>query len=168
MADGLNWYAVHVKSRHEFVAADELGKKGLDAFLPSVTRVRQWKDRKKEVRFALFPGYLFVHISPEREKYHEVLKSRGVVAFISLDKGSPTPVPPEEVSSLKSVIESGREIDIYPHLKEGARVRMKKGVLRDSVGVLVRKDDSRLFVVNIDILGRSVGVAVYAEDIEPD
>ncbi len=168
MEDVLNWYAVHVKSRHEFVAEDELGRKGLEAFLPAVTKLRQWKDRKKEVRFALFPGYLFVHIAPERELYHEVLKTRGVSAFICLEKGYPTPVQAEEVASLRSVIESGRELDIYPHLREGARVRMKKGALRDAVGVLIKKDESRLFVVNIDILGRSVGVSVYAEDIEPD
>ncbi len=168
MTDTPNWYAVHVKSRHEFVAEGELCQKGLEAFLPSVTKLRQWKDRKKQVKFALFPGYLFVRVAPLREQYHAVLKTRGVSAFLCLEKGNPTPVPDEEMSSLMSVIGSGRELDIYPHLKDGARVRVKKGALKDAIGMLTRKDDSRLFVVNIEILGRSVGVEVFAEDIEPD
>ena len=161
-----NWYAVHIKSRHEFVAYGELGRKGVDAFLPSVIKTRQWKDRKKRVQFALFPGYLFVRISSQQEEYRSVLKTKGVVAFVCLDKTSPTLVPSEEMAVLKAMLESGMELDIYPHLRDGARVRVKRGPLSDAEGVLERRESRNLFVVNIEILGRSVGVEVLPEDIE--
>jgi transcriptional antiterminator NusG len=167
MAEALNWYAVHVKSRHEFVAEGELAKKGLQAFLPSALKLRQWKDRKKQVRFALFPGYLFVRIAPQREQYHAVLKTKGVSSFICLEQGNPTAVPDEEMSSLVSVVGSGRDIDIYPYLKDGTKVRVRSGALKDAVGILARTDDGHQFAVNIDILGRSVGVSVLPGDIEP-
>jgi transcription antitermination factor NusG len=64
------------------------------------------------------------------------------------------------------VLESGHKIDIYPDLRQGTHVRVKRGSLAGAVGVLENRDDQHRFLVNVDILGRSVGVMVYAEDIE--
>jgi transcription antitermination factor NusG len=75
-------------------------------------------------------------------------------------------VPPEEVESLKCLIGSGREFDIYPNYKEGMYVRVKRGPLAGAEGILKNKEDHSVFLVNIDILGRSVGVKVYADDLE--
>jgi len=161
-----HWYALYVKSRHEFVTHGELQKKGIESYLPFIGKIRQWKDRKKLVDFPLFPGYLFVHIQPCSEEFLNVLKTRGVVTFISLESSKPTSVPPEEINSLKLLIQSGKELDIYPHLKDGARVGVKRGPLKGAEGILTKKDDQHIFLVNIKLLGRSVGVKVYADDLE--
>lgn len=164
--DIFNWYALYVKSRHEFVTHDELTQKGVETFLPSVKRLRRWRDRKKFVEFPLFPGYLFVHIQPYPEEFLRVLKTRGTVTFISLTPGHPSPVLPEEINSLRILLESGEELDIYPHLKEGERIRVKRGPLTGAEGILNKKDDQYKFMVNIELLGRSVGVKIYAADLE--
>lgn len=161
-----HWFALYVKSRHEFVASSELKQKGIETFLPSVMKLNQWKDRKKLVEFPLFPGYLFVHVPPSPEEFLNVLKTKGAVTFVSLNPGTPTPVPDSDVNSLKLIIESGQEIDVYPNLKEGTIVRVKKGLLIGAEGILKKKENQHLFLVNIDILGRSVGVKVYASEIE--
>jgi transcription antitermination factor NusG len=160
------WYALYVKSRHEFVVSGELQKKGIESFLPSVARLSQWKDRKKQVESPLFPGYLFVHIVPDPEEFLRVLKTRGAVTLISLNPGCPTPVAPEEISSLKIILQSGEKVDIYPQLKEGMPVRVRRGALRGAEGILMKKHDQHIFMVNIELLGRSVGVKVYADDVE--
>ncbi len=161
-----NWYALYVKSRHEFIVESELRRKEVDAFLPSVRIARQWKDRKKFVDFPLFPGYLFVCIHERPEEYVNVLRTRGAVRFISGESGCPAQVSPEEIDSLRLIIESGQSIDIYPRLREGAPVRVKRGPLTGAAGLIVKKLDQYIFVVNVDILGRSVGVKIYADDIE--
>ncbi len=163
-----NWYALSVKSRHEYITQAELIRKNINNFLPSVSRMRQWKDRKKLVTFPFFPGYLFVYIKPYTDERIRVLKTRGAVSLISLEPGQPTPVPEEEIDSLRILVESGQEIDVFPHIKEGARVRVKKGPLTGAIGTLLSKEDKHIFVVNIDILGRSVGVKICADDIEAD
>lgn len=162
----MNWYAAYIKSRHEFVAESELSKKNIVTFLPVIRKLRTWKDRKKWVDFPLFPGYLFIRTQPNPENFLHILRTRGVVTLISSDSGNPTPVPDEEITSLKLMLESGRDIDIYPNLKEGSRVRIKRGPLTGAEGTLKIKDDNYMFLVNIDILGRSVGIKVYAEDLE--
>jgi transcriptional antiterminator NusG len=162
----MEWFALYVKSRHEFITDSELRKKGLETFLPSVKKLRHWKDRKKLIDFPLFPGYLFINIYPNPEEFINVLKTRGVVTLVSLGSGHPMPVSPEEISSLKLLIESGKELDIYPHLQEGAYVRIRKGALKGAEGVLKKKEDQYMFLVNINLLGRGVGVKIYADDIE--
>ena len=162
----LNWYALWVKSRHEFIARDELQKKGIETFLPSAMRQRQWSDRKKNVEFPVFPGYLFVYIEPRAEEFQRVIKTRGTVNLISLDPGHPTPVAPEEIQSLRSVIQSGRAFDVYPQFQEGTRVRIRRGPLEGAEGILANKEEQRLFFVNIEILGRSVGLKICPDDLE--
>jgi transcriptional antiterminator NusG len=161
-----NWYAVYVKSRHEFVAFNELRERRIETFLPAAKRVSQWKDRKKIIEYPLFPGYLFVQTGPSPEEFLNVLRTRGVVTFISLEPGKPTPIIAEEITSLKLLIESGKEIDVYPHLKEGTRVSIKRGPLKGAEGILNTRESEFLFQVNVNLLGRSVGIKISAQEIE--
>lgn len=71
----------------------------------------------------------------------------------------------EEIQALKTVIESGQAFDVYPHFREGARVRIRRGPLQGAEGVLAEKDDQHLFCVNVEILGRSVGLKISADDL---
>lgn len=161
-----NWYALWVKSRHEFVISQELSRKGIDNFLPTMTRIRQWKDRRQVVDFPLFPGYLFVRVAPDPGEFLSVVKTRGSVCLVSLEPGHPTAIPPQEIDTLKVMLGSGASIDIFPALKDGVAVRVKRGPMRGAVGILSKREDQHMFLVTIDILGRSVGMKIYAEDVE--
>jgi len=163
---GKKWYALYVKSRSEFVTNDELRRKGIETFLPTITRPRQWKDRRRFIEFPLFAGYLFFSVSADHESFLTVLKTKGAVTIISLEPGHPTPVPDAEIESLKVVIENCGDIDIYPHLSKGTQVKMRSGPLAGAEGTVQRKVDQYLFTVNIELLGRSVRVKVFAEDVE--
>ena len=162
----INWYAIYTKPRHEFVVHGELQKKGIESLLPAYKRLQQWKDRKKLVEFPLFPGYLFVQIQHESAAFLNVLKTRGVVTFISATPGNPSTVAHEEIQSLKVLLDSGEELDVYPHLKEGESIRVKSGPLRGAEGILTMKENQYQFLVNVHLLGRSVGVKVYADQLE--
>jgi len=166
MAGLHDWYAVYVRSRHEFVTADELTRKGIETYLPVVKKVSQWKDRKKQIEYPLFPGYVFVRVPVYPGAFLDVLKTRGAVAFVSLEPGTPTPVAAAEIDSLRILIGSGREIDVHPWLKEGMRVRIKNGPLANVEGVLNRKENECIFSVNVELLGRCVAVKVTPQDIE--
>jgi len=160
------WYAVYVRSKHEFIVHEGLVRKRIETFLPAVPKHRQWKDRKKVVNFPLFPGYLFVHIHPDPEKLVNVIKTTGAVRILSSENGNPIPVPTGEIDSLRIMIENGQDIDIYPCLREGARIRIKTGSLRGVEGVLKMKGTQYMCIINIEILGRSVGIKIYADDLE--
>lgn len=158
--------ALRVKSRHEFITNAELARKGIETFLPTITKLRQWKDRKKMVEFPLFSGYLFVHSPVDPDARVAVLKARGAVNIISYGGGSPAVVSDDEINALRLIMESGQQIDIYPHLHEGDRIRVTKGALKGAEGMLISKESNHVFVVNVEILSRSVGVKILADEVE--
>jgi transcription termination/antitermination protein NusG len=163
---GLSWYAVHVRSRHEFIVRDALLKCGIDTFMPTYRKLRKWKDRNKIIEFPLFPGYVFVGLPGTETEKNSVLKTRGVVRFIGRTAGEAEVVPFEQIYSLMRIVESGEDIDPYPGLTEGKRVRLKSGPLKAVEGVLVSRKDTYHLVVSIDILSRGVSVQVDASNVE--
>jgi len=161
-----SWYAVHVKSRHEFKVVERLTKSGIETFLPAVERLSRWKDRKKLINFPLFPCYIFVHMHKIYEAMLIVLKTQGVVRFIGINQCEPEPVPEDQIIYLKKAVESKETLDPYPYLKEGQRVRIKMGPLAGVEGVLVERKGQHLLVLSVDILRQGVSLKIDALEVE--
>lgn len=161
------WYAVYVRSRHEFTVQQQLAQFNIDCFLPVVERLRRWKDRKKFVTFPLFPGYLFVHIENRKDAFLSVLKIPGVVKFLSLRPGPPDAVPDAQIEALKNLVASGKDLEPYHYLREGQRVRIKWGPLAGVEGILTERRGQHMLVLAIDILQQGASVKIDAADVEP-
>lgn len=166
MSENFYWYAVHVRSRHEFKVLERLTEIGINTFLPVVERLNRWKDRKKLVKFPLFPGYIFVYIVRNRQDILSVLKVSGVVKFLGIKADEPEPVPEEQVVSLKKVVESKQPIDPYPYLKEGQRVRIKRGPLAGVEGILSKRAGQHILILSVDILMQGASLKIDAADVE--
>ena len=160
------WYAVYIKSRHEFQVSDRLSLKNVEVFLPTVERLQKWKDRKKLVVFPLFPGYLFVRTTKEAKNLLNVLKVTGVVRMLCTIPGEPDPIPDEQINFLKKLVANKEELDPYPYLIEGQKVRIKKGPLHSVEGILVKKMDKHLFILSVDVLKQGVALTINASDVE--
>jgi transcription termination/antitermination protein NusG len=161
-----HWYAVHVKARHEFKVWERLKDAGIVVFLPAIERLRKWKDRKKIIQFPLFPCYLFVNIRGSHEDRLAVLKTKGVVRFLGSASGEPEPIPEEQIFSLQQVIQSKMELDPYPYLQEGNRVRISRGPLAGIEGILVEKAGQHKLILSIDILCQSTAVTIDASEVD--
>src|SRR6267142_1304998 len=61
--DSICWYAAYTWAHHERRVAQELAERGVQCFLPTYRSLRRWKDRRRELELALFPGYVFVRIT---------------------------------------------------------------------------------------------------------
>lgn len=160
------WFAIHVKSRHEFVVSQRLKEAGVEFFSPVVERVTQWKDRKKIIAFPLFPGYLFVHIHDAHGEKLNVLKVKGVIRFLGSVGGQPESIPDEQIISLKLAVESKIDIDPYPYLQEGQRVRIRRGPLAGVEGILIEKAGVHKIILSVDILCQSTSISIQASEVE--
>ncbi len=161
------WYAIYVRSRHECRVHELLSRSRIDSFLPIIERLSRWKDRKKVVSFPLFPGYLFVHIPDDKETQLSVLKTFGVVRFLNVRPGAPTPVPDVQIDSLQTVLANKNPLELYPYLKTGQRVRIISGPLAGVEGILQERRGQHHLVLTIDILQQGASVRVDAVDVEP-
>jgi transcription antitermination factor NusG len=160
---GTRWFAVWTRSRHEQVVREQLERKHIDAFLPTIPRWSRWKDRKKKIDWPLFPGYCFARFDPSDTL--PILKCTGVVNIVSFD-GRPAPIPDVELDSIRVLVGSALQYDPCPLIKEGSMVEVVSGPLRGVVGRLVRKDPHRArLVLSVDLIGQAVSVEVDAADV---
>ena len=163
MHDAPAWYAIWTRSRHEQVVRDQLQRKGLEAFLPTIRRWSHWKDRKKQIDWPLFPGYCFVRFNGAERL--PVLKCVGVVNIVSFD-GDIAPIPEHEIESIRQLVESDLQFDPCPLIREGTMVEVTHGPLKGVVGRLVRKGSHARLVLSVDLIGQAVSVEVDASDVK--
>jgi len=133
---GVRWYAVYTCTRHEKCVKQQLEERQIDCFLPLYRSVRRWKDRRKKLELALFPGYVFVHID-FRDRLR-VLQLPSVVSFVAFGN-RPAAIASGEIESLRSGIANGMCLEPHPYLKIGRKVRIKQGPLAGSTGILLRQ-----------------------------
>ena len=161
----VDWYAIWTRSRHEQDVREQLERKSIDAFLPTITRWSRWKDRKKKVDWPLFPGYCFARFDPADAL--PILKCTGVVNIVSFD-GKPAPIPEIELDSIRLLVGSELQYDPCPMIHEGMMVSVVHGPLKGVVGRLVRKDSPKArLVLSVDLIGQAVSVEVDAADVKP-
>jgi transcription termination/antitermination protein NusG len=158
------WFAVWTRSRHEQVVREQIEDKGLEAFLPTITRWSRWKDRRKKVDWPLFPGYCFARFDPADRL--AVLKCSGVVSVVSFN-GDIAPIPDVEIDSIKRLVASELQYDPCPLIREGTLVEVVHGPLRGVVGRLLRKGTNARLVLAVDLIGQAVSVEVDAADVKP-
>jgi transcriptional antiterminator NusG len=160
----VGWFAVWTKSRHETRVRQQIQDKGIEVFLPTITRWSRWKDRKKRIDWPLFPGYCFVRISPSKSL--SVLKCSGVVKLVA-SAGKPAPIPDAEIDAIRTLVESELSYDPCPLIRVGTMVEVIGGPLKGVVGRLVRKGAHARLVLAVDLIGQAVSVQIDAGDVRP-
>ena len=91
----------------------------------------------------------------------DILKTVGVVRIIGI-KGHPTPIPEEEIVSLKLIVNSGQPVFPHDYIKTGDRVTVIDGPLEGAVGTILRaKSKKDKLVVSIPLLQRSIAVEMH-------
>jgi len=158
------WFAIWTRSRHEQVVRDQLLRKQIDVFLPTVTRWSHWKDRRKQIDWPLFPGYCFARFDPKHRM--PVLKCTGVVNIVS-NEGEPAAIPEQEIEGIRLLVESELAYDPCPFIREGMMVEVTHGPLKGVCGRLLRKDAHARLILSVDLIGQAVSVEVDAADVRP-
>jgi transcription antitermination factor NusG len=165
LVEPTSWYAIHTYPRHEKRVATELSHKAVETFLPLVSKMRQWSDRRKLVELPLFPCYTFVRIAPTSEARVRVLSTSGVIGLVGAAKEG-SPIPDSQIEDVRTLLSSKIPSDPYPFLKVGQRVRICGGSLDGLEGILVRRNGSRRLVISIESIERSLSICIEGLDVE--
>jgi transcription antitermination factor NusG len=158
------WYALRTKSRHEKLVRDQLEKQGIEPLLPTVKRLSQWKDRKKEIEVPLFSGYCFVRLSQQNKL--PVQKVAGVVEVVGSGH-RPEPIPDAEIEALKTLMASVLPYDPHPYLHEGMMVEVVRGPLQGVHGILLRKEKRHRLVIGVRLIQQAAAVEIDVRDVVP-
>jgi transcription termination/antitermination protein NusG len=157
------WYIVHTHSRHEAKVQASLQARGLEVFLPRISMRSRRRDRFQLLEVPLFPGYLFVHNDLSSWAYNGIIRHPGVVRILGRGNRC-TPVAPDILASIQTILESNRSFNAWPRMLPGRKVRVVAGPLCGAIGTIWRcKPGKRRLVVGLDLLGRSIAVDLEEE-----
>ncbi len=161
-----SWYALLTRARHEKVVAQRLRERGVTTFLPMVSQVRRWSDRKKTVEFPLFSCYVFAKLLSTAEDRVTALRIDGVHSLVGAPRKG-TPIPDEQIDAVRKVTEERLPWDTHVFLKIGQRVRVRSGALDGVEGILLSRSGESTLIVSIDAIQRSLAVRIEGYDVEP-
>lgn len=156
------WFALYTKPRTEFKAAKQLQAVGVEYYLPTVTRISQWSDRKKKIEEPLLRGYIFIFAN-EKERVLS-LEQPSTVRCIS-EHGKPARIPNWQIDNLKRMLETEAEFHIKEGLVRGAKVRIKEGPFQGVIGIVQEAEIGKAIVVSLDLLNRSIIAKLPKESV---
>lgn len=155
-----NWFALYTRPRHEFKAAAQLKDSGIEFFLPSVTKVKQWSDRKKKIEEPVLRGYIFV-FATEDERV-EALKLDPVIRCL-FEHGRPAVIPEWQIDNLKNFLSKESDFFVHEGLIPGAKVTIKDGPFAGIVGTILTTGNEKSISVTLDLLNRSIVAQLPAD-----
>ena len=167
--DDKTWFAIYVKSRNEKKVFKQLEDIGVESFLPLITRLKQWSDRKKKVEEPLFRSYVFLrHNLKDRKEYYKIMNIQGVVCFVTIEK-KPVPIPENQITAIKEYLNDTELQDFNTDdFKEGQLVRIKSGQMRDLIGRFVQTKGKHniIIIIEIEAVGQSLPITVPRSMVE--
>jgi transcriptional antiterminator NusG len=157
------WFAVWTRNQYEPRVCEQLRRKHFEVFLPVVRVPSRRRDRRVVLAQPLFPGYLFLRFTPSRADYVSIASTDGVVRVLGEGWDALQAVPDDQVEAVRRLVTSAEGARAVPWIRIGDRVRIVAGPLAGLEGLVREWHRGRAtFVVNVDLLQRSVGVEVDA------
>ncbi len=172
------WYVIHTYSGFEnkvkLALQEGIATAGMeeyfdDILIPEEDIVELVKGEKKTSKRKFFPGYVLIRMELNDDTWHIVKNTPKVTGFIgSKDKASP--IPDEDVQSLRTRIDEGT-LKPKPKYKfeEGDHVKIIDGPFTNFDGVVdeIKPEKGKLRVI-VSIFGRSTPVELdFIQVVQP-
>jgi transcriptional antiterminator RfaH len=156
------WFVIYTKPHLEKKIAHKLTQLGIDNFLPTVKKMRIYKDQKKYIDQPLFPSYLFIYLL-NIQQYYTGMDTDGVMNYVRIGKEMAR-VNATVVNNLKLVTNYSSEIEVSEnHFKVGQEVLIKEGALTGLLCEIVQFSHARKALVRIGLLQRNILLTIPSE-----
>lgn len=153
------WYLVHAQTGREHVAETNLSRQNYRSFLPKYARTTRHARKLVTRDEALFPGYLFVALDLETDRWSPINGTLGVVRLVS-HRSAPVPVPEGVVECLIDAARPDGRLERKPAFRPGDRVRMIAGPFADRIAEVVELSGGDRVKLLLDLLSSSIHVTV--------
>jgi len=162
--DGPKWFALQVRTRWEGSTAVLLSGKGYETLVPTCQTKKRWNGGVRQLSSPLFPGYVFCLFDVLNRL--PILVTPGVISVVGRGR-VPVPVENSEISALQRVVSSGLEVEPWPYLEIGQKIRIESGSLNGIEGVLTDFKGNHRIVVSVSLLRRSVALQIDRSSVRP-
>ena len=161
----LGWYVVRCKPREDARALENLTNQGFQAFSPRCVVTRRVGTVRRKVTEPMFPGYVFVELSPTVHDWGVLRSTRGVMYLVRFGMQAPR-VPDDVIRGIREL--DGLEPDAPgARFKAGDRVRLLDGPFTGMEGVFSQRDGELRAAVLLEYMQRQVRVVVDRDVLAP-
>ncbi len=161
----MKWYLLYTRSRYERVVEEQAIKAGFQAWVPMITQLKQWSDRKKMVSEPLFRSYCLVKCNAN--ELARIASLPGAVKTIYFN-GKPASIREEEVVKIREILENQQYKDIaVTALTQGDLIRVKKGAFANCIAQVDGVDGKhQLMTLILEESGFMLRIKLHADAYE--
>ena len=162
-----NWYVVSTKHNLEFVALENLERQLIYTYLPKIYKSTSNKNKlAKKIYKAFFPGYLFVHLDLEKDRWQKINSTIGVNKIISF--GSyPISISDHIIDEIKTLEDEKGIIIGNEVYNENDPIMINDGVFSGSTGLFDKYISGKNRVkVLLSLMGVSTKISLNSYHIQ--
>lgn len=161
------WYVLHTHLKQEGRADNNLRLWNVETLYPKLRshRVNEFTGKVTYITKPLFPRYIFAKFNASKQ-LSKISFTRGVHNVVSFG-GLPTPVDEEIIQIIRTRMDQNGFVKIGEDLKQGDKVVIKAGPLRDFEGIFEEelKDNERISVL-LDTINYQCRMVISKDLIE--
>ena len=165
LSENRNWFVIQTKPRNEKKVEKQIIDKGVEVFLPLITSIRYWSDRKKKVQIPMFSGYLFVHASKD-ERVLAIKNTIGAIRYLFYEK-RPAKLTENEIEGIRLSLIAPERVKVeHSSFCRGDMVMITRGVFKGMKGSVTEIRGNYKLTVNIYELSMSLNIVLNPNEIE--
>jgi transcription antitermination factor NusG len=148
----VSWFAIYTKPRFEKKVELVLREAGYKVYLPLMSTIRQWSDRKKKVQVPLIPSYIFVNL--EEKHLNELFQFNGVTGVLKYLR-KPAVVQDFEIDNLKIICQHPDVMETVDEAQfsKGMTVQITRGPMIGLYGDCIEVNGKQRLLVSVKNLG---------------
>lgn len=159
------WFALYTAPRAEKKVFQRLGEEGYAVYLPLLSTIKQWSDRKKKVEVPLISSYVF--IQTDELSLQNIRNIFGVVGILNY-LGKPAVVKDVEINNLKILLRESETVKLLEDVRipKGTPIQVIKGQMTGVIGEMVHYKGKMKIIVRVEACGTLVEVEVPLSFVE--
>jgi transcriptional antiterminator RfaH len=135
------WFILYTKANQEIKVAEQLKEMKISCFCPTVTIIKQYSDRKKNVLKPLLPSYVFVFI--EDGNRNDVFSVFGITRYMFW-LGKPATVRESEIELMKQHLNGIYQSISLTKFTRGQLYKISEGVFSGKIGKVIESQKNKI------------------------
>lgn len=160
----MRWFAAATLPRREMLAAENLEAQGFGFFLPRMRVTKRHARRLIEAVDPIFPGYIFIHMDPERAAWRSINGTRGIRHLV-MGAARPLPVRAGVVETLIASLGADGLVRFVDPLRPGDTVRLLAGPFAEALGQVVSLDARGRVTLLLALFGTQIRAEAARESL---
>ena len=165
-AENSKWLLVYTKAKEEQRAKKNLENQGFEIFLPMIAVAKENQSKSITLK-AMFPGYLFVKINTELDKWNRIKSTRGVSHLVVFGQRF-AEIPNQVITYLKSEADEYgifRQKIMRQEFQKGDKLVIEKGMFKDKEATFLAKKSKERVRILLRFVNHLISADIPASDV---